>query len=568
MQLQKIGKHAAGKLEKRANMSARFAEEEEDERAALADADWAPIAKAVVSEASAVASDASKRALEILKIDASDDMFDQVSQDAIDWARERGAELVGKKWRDGELVNASDADDTLLDETRDQIRAALAQALEDGDSAADLGKRIEDLGAFSEERAARIAQTELVRASNQGHMAAFRGSGVVEKKSWSTSNEESVCEVCEGNEDEGALDLEDDFPSGDDAPPAHPGCLPGNALVLASGRIAGATKRWYDGDLVVIRTASGKELACTPNHPILTHGGFIAARLLHEGDEIFSARKWVTASDDNGDDVPTSIHEVAESFRRSGQVTAREVPTAPEDFHGDGGGSQVAVVWADSLLRNGLKAKSTKTRSDRSLDGARVQPHPLDGRRTLIPLRHRGLAPTSGPIGGLCLGLSDGLGLARHLEPLRFTATTALDAGRLQDAANYAAVDVESNREREFRLAALVTPDHVGSVDDSPRTKLDASALQGTQDRLLTDAVLATEILDTRTSEIFADPVVSVWIRRCAAHVFNLQTTTGWYVANGIVTHNCMCVVVPEIAEQDEDEEPEDEDEEDDEAAE
>jgi hypothetical protein len=28
-------------------------------------------------------------------------------------------------------------------------------------------------------------------------------------------------------------------------------------------------------------------------------------------------------------------------------------------------------------------------------------------------------------------------------------------------------------------------------------------------------------------------------------HVFNLQTEGGWYVTNGIVTHNCRCVALP-----------------------
>jgi Phage Mu protein F like protein len=205
-------------------MSARFAEEEDLERKALDGADWAPIAKAVVDEASEVAADAAKRALTLVRIDADESMFDQVSQDAIDWAKARGAELVGKKWRGGELVDSSDAEDAILDETRDEIRAALAQAIEQGDSAAELGERIEALGAFSEERAARIAQYELTSASNAGHMISFRASGVVQKKSWSTSNEPSVCEICQGNADQGAIDLDEDFDSGDDAPPGHVGC--------------------------------------------------------------------------------------------------------------------------------------------------------------------------------------------------------------------------------------------------------------------------------------------------------------------------------------------------------
>jgi len=33
-----------------------------------------------------------------------------------------------------------------------------------------------------------------------------------------------------------------------------------------------------------------------------------------------------------------------------------------------------------------------------------------------------------------------------------------------------------------------------------------------------------------------------------AGHVFNLDTVGGWYIGNGIVTHNCRCAVIPYLA--------------------
>jgi SPP1 gp7 family putative phage head morphogenesis protein len=60
-------------------------------------------------------------------------------------------------------------------------------------------------------------------------------------------------------------------------PPAHVRCLPASSLITASPGIAGAFKRRYDGNLVVIGTAGGKQLACTPNHPVLTDRGWVRA---------------------------------------------------------------------------------------------------------------------------------------------------------------------------------------------------------------------------------------------------------------------------------------------------
>jgi hypothetical protein len=41
-----------------------------------------------------------------------------------------------------------------------------------------------------------------------------------------------------------------------------------------------------------------------------------------------------------------------------------------------------------------------------------------------------------------------------------------------------------------------------------------------------------------------ASNVVSVNTRMFSGHVYNLQTISGWYVTNGIVTHNCRCSMV------------------------
>ena len=69
-----------------------------------------------------------------------------------------------------------------------------------------------------------IARTETIRASNAGTLIGFKASGVVLKKEWTTAEDDRVSEDCEANGDQGPIDLDEDFVSGDDAPPAHPNC--------------------------------------------------------------------------------------------------------------------------------------------------------------------------------------------------------------------------------------------------------------------------------------------------------------------------------------------------------
>src|SRR5206468_2731515 len=65
----------------------------------------------------------------------------------------------------------------------------------------------------------------------------------------------------------------------------HPRCFPAGTAVSGPATSA-ATRRWYEGELVVFATASGQELSLTGNHPVLTSRGWVPANLLHEGDEV------------------------------------------------------------------------------------------------------------------------------------------------------------------------------------------------------------------------------------------------------------------------------------------
>jgi hypothetical protein len=217
--LRAIGKEVASRAKK-------LAKAEEDERDPVAGVDWTPVAKAAESGLTLVAKDGAKRTLAILGIEDDDAITEQTFDAAVEWAKARAAELVGKSWdKDGNLVDNPDAEMAIDSETRDAVRDAVADAIENGDSAAELGERIEGLGAFSQERALLIARTECIRANSNGQLAALKGSGVVDKKGWSVSGEESVCDVCQANEDQGGIDLDDAFDSGDDCPPSHPNCL-------------------------------------------------------------------------------------------------------------------------------------------------------------------------------------------------------------------------------------------------------------------------------------------------------------------------------------------------------
>lgn len=146
------------------------------------------------------------------------------------YARERAAELVGMR-RDelGRLVPNPDAEWAIDETTRDFLRGSVADAIEGGWSNDKLAAEIADSYAFSKERAMTIARTETQLAANAGALAGYKASGAVAMKQWVTAQDDLVEEECLANEaagpnGDGVLPLDADYPSGDDAPPAHPNC--------------------------------------------------------------------------------------------------------------------------------------------------------------------------------------------------------------------------------------------------------------------------------------------------------------------------------------------------------
>jgi SPP1 gp7 family putative phage head morphogenesis protein len=133
--------------------------------------------------------------------------------------------MVGKKWVNGALVDNPDAEWVITDSTRDEIQGVIADYLSNQIELKNLTGAIQDAGAFSKARAELIARTEVSLANNQGKLTSYkaaRDSGISLKKEWSPDAD--PCPICQDNADQGAIDVDDDFDSGDDSPPAHPSC--------------------------------------------------------------------------------------------------------------------------------------------------------------------------------------------------------------------------------------------------------------------------------------------------------------------------------------------------------
>jgi len=145
--------------------------------------------------------------------------------ESAEWAKERGAWLVGKHVTDeGEVVDAIRPEYRVTDICRQSIRDVTAQATEENWTTSKIAEVLKDDHAFSRARAQTIASTEIVNADEQGKLAGWKASGLkLQKRSILGSNENHGADDIL-NAAEGWIPLNDPYQDGNQAPPLHPNC--------------------------------------------------------------------------------------------------------------------------------------------------------------------------------------------------------------------------------------------------------------------------------------------------------------------------------------------------------
>ncbi len=200
------------------------------------DLDWDVMVPEVADLLAALAIDGALQAAVQLQItDSLPQALDLANQRASEYARTRAAEMVGKRWVDGQLQEMSSADWQIGQATQDMLRTQVTQAIDEGWSAQQLAQAIEESGAFSADRALMIARTETAMADVQGNVALYQAanqSGVEVYKRWITANDDRVSEDCQLNGESPPLPMDEEFPSGAQFPPEHPNCRCDIAPVL------------------------------------------------------------------------------------------------------------------------------------------------------------------------------------------------------------------------------------------------------------------------------------------------------------------------------------------------
>lgn len=396
-------------------------------------------------------------------------------------------------------------------------------------------------------RARVIARTEVIKAHADATLNAYTEAGIegVEVEAeFTTAGDSAVCEECfslEGKtytiaESRGII-------------PVHPNCLPGDALVLSRSGISAVTKREFNGDLIVIKTASGRSISCTPNHPILTSRGWVPAQLIDLQSKVIcdGGSEWKSVADGNNDNIVSSIHDVAESFLSSSEVSTVPVPTTSEHFHGDGIDGQVAIIGANRSLfsaKNTAGGKCAKY-GFFQLGGGRLSSLLAFGPSAQIFMRS--LFASNRIMRGLNLIRSFVLAHCRPFGSLCFGLGSRLYSGFNNQPINSFSVEPKAVRNALSRFPSQVSGGDLFSPEAGKLELVSVLTAENADDDLVRDAILAAKLCSGQSGDVFEDQVISVDREFFSGHVYNLETGEGWYSANGIITHNCRCSWSPKV---------------------
>lgn len=165
----------------------------------------------------AAAQSAADEAMVNIEIDpVSIDIADEIAA-----AGDRAPELLGLQRVADRLMPAEPGVEST---TANMVRQTIGSTVEPDLTVAQLVAALDSSFAFSADRAAGIAETEVLRASNVGALAVYVASGFVEGTAWETEGDDRVDGECELNEQIEFTPLGQLYPSGHAAPPAHPKC--------------------------------------------------------------------------------------------------------------------------------------------------------------------------------------------------------------------------------------------------------------------------------------------------------------------------------------------------------
>lgn len=327
----------------------------------------------------------------------------------------------------------------------------------------------------------------------------------IDDMEWAVSRP-GTCECCDIRDGltmkEIRAKIKDEY--GDRVAPLHPHCLLPGTVVSAAG-ISKHFTRWFDGEVVTIRISGKDDITITPNHPVLTNRGWVAAGKLQKTDKLICStddRSIVDILDPNNNQVQTAIENLPSSFQMSRNLFAMRVPISSENFHGDGIiDTEVDIIFFDSFLSHNFMSEAFKMIKEKLFIFMHI------GRISLNPI---GSFTQKNIISFDSFGGHIGINSIFSNNIFRGIFNSIMSCKRY--ISNFKIHSFKSlNKSR-------------GVASDDP-----------------------SNIITRLSRHVEFMEINDLIISKFTGHVYNLDTKDGYYLANSLIVHNCRCQLVPRI---------------------
>lgn len=335
----------------------------------------------------------------------------------------------------------------------------------------------------------------------------------------------------------------------------HPGdainCFPGDSKVNYFFGVNRAYRHFYCGKSTEIITDNGSILKSTPNHPVLTQRGWVAAHLVKRGDYVVDVgENGISTLESNAEKIEIPISDIFSALSLIGLVES----TAPRvgDLHGDVTDKKIDIVSAKWMLGGDIEPTSREgvykvllSMPDTALDFPRV-PSSL-----FKFVKGSTLAPDS-IVCRFCNLLAVGFSGAGHPEFSSLLDASNLEPFLLQKfrdvSPGYTELlrDLKHGRTTGMKFMQFVAWDFLGRLladVSSGYLDTDVSELNAEVVRMATE--LDGYFLERHAGGQQFSRVVEKRSGILAEHVYNLEMNDGLYITQNIAVSNCKCFKEP-----------------------
>lgn len=433
---------------------------------------------------------------------------------------------------------------SIPDRLTEQLRSEFTTAFTNGTSLRDLTKIVRDKTGLADNRAELIARDQIGKLT--GRLDRMRQESVgVQEYIWRTSQDERVRPTHR---------VRNDKKFRWDDPGIKPGqeirCLPGESVVDFSNGCRRIWRRQHSGQATSLVVENGFVLKATPNHPILTNRGWLAINDIEIGDYLICSEfNGCLVSKNNYNRNSSRIDYAFQSLFELG--AGRIALCSPSDFHGDVTESNVNVVDFDRMLSSHDMALILKGEYKFRFSAT-------DQARSCISSFKQEIS-ASNHSGGSQISWSmeqSSLFGAKTLPSINHGFTSAaLNFSVSFDDPNYNGSGDTENFSQGFNAFSRFMPVNninfgQGYVSVGGGSMLASGSVNPPSAEQFAQIVRMTGEQGPYLFEGSSLPyksfrVVKKSLGVFVGHVYNLETATGWYVADNVVMHNCRCTSEP-----------------------